>query len=154
LWLDRLRDRGDAVLEVPAEHDLCGCLAVPRGELDDGRVLERILDRVRVGRAVAVDAAERRPGLRNDAFGGVEVTKRLLGEKRVQLDLVDGRRDARLADQVLEMAFAEVRGADRAGAAVRQHLLNRVVRGDGAVEVARAAVVEQEEVDVVEAKSA
>ena len=39
--------------DVPAEHDLRGRLAVVRRELDDRRVLERILDRVRVGRAVS-----------------------------------------------------------------------------------------------------
>ena len=117
-------------------------------------MLERILDRVRVGGAVAVDAAERRPRLGGDAVRSVELAERLLGEERVQLDLVDRRNDARAADQVLEMAFAEVRDADRASATVGQHLLDRCVRGDRAVEVARDGMVEQEEVDVVEAESA
>jgi hypothetical protein len=56
-------------------------------------VLERVLDRARIGGAVPVDAAERGPRLRDDPVRGVEVAKRLLGEERVQLDLVDGRHD-------------------------------------------------------------
>src|SRR5699024_9564989 len=39
--LDRLRDRGPALLQVPAQHDLCGCLAVSVGDLADHRVVER-----------------------------------------------------------------------------------------------------------------
>jgi hypothetical protein len=48
---------------------------------------------------------------------------------------------------------AEVRDADRTDAAVGQHLLDCLVRRHRAVEVARDGVVEQEEVDVVEAES-
>jgi hypothetical protein len=48
---------------------------------------------------------------------------------------------------------AEIGDADRTGAPVRQHLLGRLVRGDRPVEVAWHGVVQQEEVDVVEAES-
>jgi hypothetical protein len=51
------------------------------------------------------------------------------------------------------MLRAEVRDTDRTGAPFRQHLLGRLVRGHGPVEVARHRVVQQEEVDVVEAES-
>ena len=44
--------------------------------------------------------------------------QRLLLEARVQLDLVDGGRDAGLADDPLQMVAVEIRDADRANASV------------------------------------
>ena len=51
------------------------------------------------------------------------------------------------------MLLAEVRDADRTGAAFREKLLDRFVRLDGSVEVGGDGLVEQEEVDVVEAEA-
>ena len=70
----------------------------------------------------------------------------------MHLDLVDGRDDVDLAEQVLEVVSHEVRDADRARAAGGEHLLDRLVCADGAVELARHRVVQQEEVDVVDAE--
>src|SRR4051812_39654676 len=39
--LDRLRDRGAALLQMPAEHHLGDRLAVPAGDLQQRRVVER-----------------------------------------------------------------------------------------------------------------
>ena len=50
------------------------------------------------------------------------------------------------------MLLAEVRDADRAGPALGEQLLDRLVRRDRPLEVGRDRLVEQEEVDVVEAE--
>jgi hypothetical protein len=100
------------VLDVPAKDDLRRRLGVLRRELDDRRVFERVHDAVAIPWHVDVDAAERRPSLGGDAVGAVEFTERLLREERVDFHLVDGRNDLGLAHQVLEVARAEVRGAD------------------------------------------
>src|SRR6201996_9698410 len=61
--LGRLRDDRAALLDVPAQHDLGRALGVGLGDADDGRVFQGagVL-------AVPVegDAADRRPGLRQD----------------------------------------------------------------------------------------
>jgi hypothetical protein len=50
------------------------------------------------------------------------------------------------------MLLAEVRHTDRASAAFREHLLDRLVRRDRRVELGGDGLVEQEEIDVVEAE--
>jgi hypothetical protein len=70
----------------------------------------------------------------------------------VHLDLVDGRDDVDLAEQALEVVLHEVRDADCARAAGGEHLFDRLVCADGAVELARDRVVQQEEIDVVDAE--
>ena len=70
----------------------------------------------------------------------------------MHLDLVDGRDDVDLAEQVLEVVLHEVRDADRARAASGEQLLDRLVCADGAVELARDRLVQQEQVDVVDAE--
>jgi carbonic anhydrase/acetyltransferase-like protein (isoleucine patch superfamily) len=81
----RLRDRGAAFLQVPADHHLRRGLAVGGGDRSDGRVVEG----AGPGTAVAGDAADRRPGLGEDAVAGVRGLHGRLGEVRVHLDLVD-----------------------------------------------------------------
>ena len=110
--------------------------------LEDGRVL----------RAVGVDAADRRPGLGCDAALRHQAAQLRLAEVGVHLDLVDGRDDVDLAEQVLQVILHEVCDADCARAAGGQHLLDRLVCADGVVELARHRVVQQEEVDVVDAE--
>ena len=61
---------------------------------------------------------------------------------------------ARATDQVLEMAFAEVGDANRASRPSTSIYTIAVVHGDRAVEVGGGGMVEQEEVDVVEAEAA
>ena len=95
--LGRLRDHRAALLEVPAQHHLRRRLAVRLGDPGDGRVFERagVL-------AVAVegDAADRRPGLGEDAVLGVERLDLGLLEVRVDLDLVDRRARRRGVEQL------------------------------------------------------
>jgi hypothetical protein len=65
--LGRLRDRGAALLQVPAQHHLRGRLAVLARDLEQRRVVERAL----LATAVGGDAADGRPGLGDDAVLGV-----------------------------------------------------------------------------------
>ena len=71
------------MLHVPAKNDLRGCLAVLGGDVDDGRMLERILDGARVGRPVDVDTAERRPGLGGNSVHAMEIAQWFAGNEIV-----------------------------------------------------------------------
>ena len=83
---DGLRDGLTSLLKVPAQHHLGRGLAVRGGDLSDGRVLEGAA----VGSVpVEGDAADRRPGLGEDAVLGVDREQRGLAEVGVDLDLVD-----------------------------------------------------------------
>jgi hypothetical protein len=84
----------------------------------------------------------------------VKLAQRMLREERMELDLIHRRYDSGLLHQVLEMPLAEVRDADRASAAFGVDLLDRLVRRDRRVEVGRDGVVQQEQVEVVEAEAA
>ena len=95
----RLRDRGAARLQVPAKHHLRGGLAVPAPDLDERRVVERALRGVTVGR----DPADGRLGLRDDAILGVHPMQFGLLEIGVDLDLIHGGDDGRLAQQAFEV---------------------------------------------------
>jgi hypothetical protein len=72
----------------------------------------------------------------------------------MELDLIHRRYDSGLLHQVIEMPLAEVRDADRASAAFGVNLLDRLVRRDRRIEVGRDGVVQQEQVEVVEAEAA
>src|SRR4051812_30319613 len=87
--LGGLRDRGAALLQVPAQHHLRGRLAVLAGDLTERRVVERALLAAPVGR----DAADGRPGLGHDAVLRVHTLQRGLLEVRMDLDLVHGGHD-------------------------------------------------------------
>ena len=101
--------------------------------LDDGRVVERApVHAVAVGR----DAADRRPGLGQDAVLGVTPASRGLREVRVHLDLVDGGNDIGVRSSVVEVLGHEVADADRADLAVGEQCLERLVRLDRSVELA------------------
>ena len=86
-----LRDGRAPLLQVPAEHDLGGRLAVLLRDLEQGLVLEGALLAVPVKR----DAADGRPRLGNDAVGGVRANDVALLEVGVHLDLVDRGDDLR-----------------------------------------------------------
>ena len=99
-----------------------------------------------VGEQVVAAFGERPPGLDLDAALAHQL---LVGgplEERVALDLVDGRRDLVVVDQVDEPVGVEVRDADRADQAVAVQLLHRA---PGAVVVAER-LVDQVQVEVVE----
>ena len=88
-------------------------------------------------------AAERAVGRDVDALFLAEVDNLLLGEQRVVLDLVGGRRDGRLCKellQVLDRVVCDANGFDLVGVRLDQglHVLPRVNVGDAAIEVARA----------------
>ena len=51
---------------------------------------------------IAEIAAERRPGLGGDAVRNVEVAEGVVGEERVQLDLVDGRHVWRPEEAIIQ----------------------------------------------------
>src|SRR4051812_6478256 len=149
--LDRLGDRAESVLDVPAQDDLCGGLAVLGREMGDDRIGQRTTRLVGAGH-VDQDAAERRPCLGDDAELGVNRAQRALLEVRVQLDLVDRRYHVGAVDQPAQVLRAEVRDADRARPAVGEERLGGLVRADRVVEVGRDRLVEQIEVDAVEAE--
>jgi hypothetical protein len=98
--LDRLRDRAEAVFDVPAKDDLRRGLAVLGREVGDTRVGRWAAGYVAGAGHGDEDAAERRPSLGDDAQLGVDLPESGLGEVRVQLDLVDPRHDVRAVDQV------------------------------------------------------
>ena len=82
------------------------------------------------------------------------LAQRGLREVRVQLDLVDRRHDVGAVDQPAEMLRAEVRDADRSRAAVGEERLGGLVGADRVVEVRRHRLMQQIQVDVVDAQPA
>src|SRR6187200_679756 len=108
--LDRLRDRTEPMLDVPAQDGLRRGLAVLGSELGDDRIGQRAAGLIGAGH-VDEDAAEWRPRLGNDAQLGVRLAQRGLREVRVQLDLVDRRHDVGAVGQPPEVLRAEVRDA-------------------------------------------
>src|SRR3989442_12764257 len=99
VWADGLWDGAAPVLDVPPENDLRWRFAVFGCEVDDGGVLEGTLWGLRICGAVDVDAADRRPGLRDDPVAGVGLPQIGLGEVRVHLDLVDSWDDVGAAHE-------------------------------------------------------
>src|SRR5439155_19740029 len=104
----RLRDRRRPVLDVPAQDDLRGRLAVPLRQPDDDGMRERVPDSIRVRGPVAIHAAERRPGLAGNAEASVSIPQPGLHVERMQLDLIDGRHDIGLCDEIGELLLIEV----------------------------------------------
>ena len=147
---DRLRDGRAALLEMPPQHHLGRRLAVLARDVEQRRVRERRLLEAPVGG----DAADRRPGLGRDAVLRVHALQRGLLEVGMHLDLVHGGHDGRRAQQALEVPGHEVAHADRAHPAVREQLLERPVRFEGVVERRWQRLVEEQEVDPVDAELA
>ena len=83
--------------------------------------------------------------------GGEDVR---LAEVGVDLDLVDGRDDAALLQESFEVVRHEVADADGADLAVRQQLLQCLVCRDGEFELVRQGLVEDEQVELIEAELA
>src|SRR5690606_36325934 len=86
--LDRFGDDLPALLKTPAQHDLCRRFAVLPRNLEDRGVLERALPNSAC--AIERDAADRCPGLGNDAEPPVLLLQGALLEIGMYLDLVDG----------------------------------------------------------------
>ena len=89
-----------------------------------------------------------RPGLGGDALGSVELAQRVLGQVRVELDLVDRRHDGRPVEQALEVIDLEVGDAD----GVHVAALEQSLHGSPGVEVVNAVhrqrPMDEEKVDV------
>ncbi len=98
----RFRNRDQAAVEMPADDDLRRGLPMLGGDVDD------------CGLAEQSAPPERAPGFRFDPALVVERPEGLLLEPRVKLDLIDGWRDPRLADDPLEVIAIEIRDPDRA----------------------------------------
>jgi hypothetical protein len=105
-------------------------------------------------RAVAVerDAADRRPRLGEDAVLDAEGLDVRLGEVRMLLDLVDRGDDRGPVEQSGEVVDHEVADADGADLAVGQERLERSVGLEGHVEVRGQRLVQDEQVDLVDAE--
>lgn len=148
---DRLRDGLTALLQVPAQHDLRGRPGVCRRDLPDHRVLESAS-----GCAVSVegDPADRRPRLGQDPLLGVDLEELGLPEVRVHLDLVHRGHHRRRRHQPAQVGRHEVADPDRTDLAVGQQSLQRLVGGDGELELSRQGLVQDQQVDLVEAELA
>jgi len=144
-------DDRTAVLQAPAQHDLRRRLVVRVSDAGDRRILER------AGvAAVAVerDPADRRPRLGEDVVLLAEGLHVGLGEVRVLLDLVDRRHDRGVLEQPGEMVDHEVADADCPHLAVGQQRLQRAVCLERAVEGGGQRLVEDQEVDLLDAELA
>ena len=75
-----------------------------------------------------------------------------LDEVGVHLDLVDGGDDVGALEQRGEVVDREVADADRADLAVREQRLERPIGLEGPVEGAGQGLVEDEQVDLVDAE--
>ena len=104
--------------------------------------------------AVEGDAADGRPRLGQDAVLGAERLDLALLEVGVHLDLVDRGHDGRLLQQGGEVVDHEVADADGADLAVCQQRLQRPVRLEGLVEGRGQRLVQDQQVDLVDAELA
>ena len=91
---------------------------------------------------------------REDAVLGAEGLDLGLGEVGVHLDLVDGRHDLGAVEQRGQVVDHEVADADRADLAVGQQRLQGAVGLEGAVERAGQRLVEDQQVDLLDAELA
>ncbi|CUJ10681.1 Uncharacterised protein [Achromobacter xylosoxidans] len=98
------------MLQVPAQRHLGRRLAMLARQFQDGLVLGDLALR------------QRTPRLGGDAVLIVKSAQFALREARMQLDLVDRRRDAGGVDQALQVGLGEIGHTDRAGTAVFLHL--------------------------------
>jgi hypothetical protein len=117
----------------------------------DDRVCERAPLRVT---SVDHDSTNRRPGLRQNAMRGVDSADGPLREIWVYLDLVHGRYDVDLLEERVHVFRHEIAHADRPDLAIAQQRLQRVVGLDGQVETRRKWLVEDEQIDAVDAELA
>jgi hypothetical protein len=104
--------------------------------------------------AVTGDTTDRRPRLRQDPVLGVRGLHAGLGEVRVYLDLVHRGHDVGLLQEVRQDIRHEVADTDRADLPVGQQRLQRLTCGDGLVELGGDGLVQQEQVDLVDAELA
>jgi len=83
-----------------------------------------------------------------------EVLDVLLLEVGVELDLIDGGNDGGATQKGREVLDHEIANADGADSAVGEKRLERAVRLEGPVERARQRLVEDQEIDLLDAELA
>lgn len=128
----------EAIIQVPAQHDLRRGLAVFLCQGLDHRVAQHL-----------AAACQWAPGLGGDAFGGVILDQFLLLQIGMQLDLVNHGRLAGLGDQQFDVLHTEVRHADGGDAA----LFTQAQKSLPGIEIfaaLRAGPVDEVEVEPVE----
>ena len=133
----RLREDDVAALDMPSQGHLSGCAVQAAGDANDSRIVEHLA------------LGDRRPRLGGDPVPAIERAKVVLGEVRVEFDLVDRRSNRGLLQQPLDVVRLEVGDSDRPGASGAVDLLERLPRLDE-VANARQRPVDQEEIQVVE----
>jgi hypothetical protein len=151
LWLRRLRDHRTAPLQVPAQHHLRRGLVMGLGDATDHRVLQGAGV---VTVAVEGDAADRGPGLGEDALLAVEGLHLRLGEVGVDLDLVHGRHDLGVVEGCSEVVDHEVADANGADLAVGEQRLQGPVGLQGRLEVRRQRLVQDQGIDLLDTELA
>lgn len=149
--LGGLGDDRAALLEPPAQQHLGGALAVRLGNAGDGRVRKDAPAVLAVAR-VEGDPSDGGPRLAEDVVLVVEVEHGALLEVRVDLQLVDRRDDGGGVKQRGQVVDHEVADTDRPDLTVGQELLLGAVGGEGLVELGRQGLVQEQQVDPVDAE--
>ena len=124
-----------------------------RGDRADGRVVESA-HAVVAEAGVEGDAADGRPRLRDDPVARVRLLQLALLEVRVHLDLVDRGHDRGGVEEPVEVLGHEVADPDRADAALGEQRFERPVRVDGEVEARGQRLVQDQQVQALDAELA
>ena len=136
----RTRDHDVPLLDVPAQDDLSGRLAI---------LVSQILDQGFGHDRVVAASAQRVPRLQRDVVLPQERLEFGLREVGVALDLVDGGDDLALVEDSLRLGDIEVRQADRANLAFLVCLLEDAVSRDRVA----GGLVQDHQIDVVRAQA-
>lgn len=151
--LNRLGDGNDTILELPAQNDLRGRFPMRPADTGDDRIRQRI---PAAGGGspgpVALHSTDRRPRLGHDPERRVFLSKLLLDEVGMELDLVDRGNDFGACDQRIELLFRVIANTDRSYPSRGEQLLGSLVGLNGCIEVSCLSV-QQVEVEIIEPKS-
>ena len=120
---------------------------LPR-DVQQRRVIEGALLTTAVGR----NPANGRPRLRQDAVRGMEPLQGRLLKVRMDLDLVHGGHDRGRGKQTLEMVGHEIVDADRSYRSACKQRLERAIRVERLIEAARQRLMQEQQVDLVDAQ--
>lgn len=136
---------------MPTQHDLSGALAVNLGNLGQRRIAQEAHAVIAPAR-VEGDPANGRPRLRDDSVVSIGRLHGLLLEIRVKLNLVDSRDHVAFTQQFLQVKRHEVADTNGAHLALIQQLFERLVRLDGFLEPSRSGLVQDQQIEVVDAQ--